>query len=295
MKKTEIFPQFLSRVTSKFKKPLQPTSFIKWVLALVWFVIAIFPIWWMFTIVFTRGGGSVSIDPNLFPNSIAAGIENISNALRENQFMRAYFVTTLYAVVQIGGEILLCSMAAYEFALFKFPFKRALFFIALSAMMIPQAVTLIPTYLLVVDLKWLNTIQGLAVPGMASAFGLFLLTQFMEKLPQEMIQAASIDGASHFGIFWKIILPLSKNGIITLAILAFTLTWGNYLWPFIISTKPAWYTISVLVAGFNRHDSWVTIDTVMTVSFLASLPPLIFYIIFQRQIVEGIAVTGLKG
>lgn len=276
-------------------RPLRIQVFAKWAVALVWMVIALYPIIWMFNAVFTQGGTAISINPRLLPSSLPAGIDNIQAALNENDIVRSYVVTTLFALTQIAGMLLVCSMAAFEFALYEFPLKRPLFFLALSALMVPLAVTLIPTYLIVVDLGWLNTLQGLAVPGMASAFGLFLLTQFMENMPRELLDAARIDGASHFGVYWRIAVPLSKNALITLAVLAFMMTWGNFIWPFVVSTRPEWYTVSVLVAGYNRHDSWVTIDTVMTVSLLAAIPPLVFYVVFQRFIVQGIAFTGMKG
>jgi multiple sugar transport system permease protein len=135
-------------------------------------------------------------------------------------------------------------MAGFEFALWEFPGKRFLFIFILSSLMIPTAVTLIPTYLLVVKLTWLNSLQGLVVPGLASAFGLFVMTQFMENLPKELFDAGQIDGLNHFGLYWSIALPLSKNALITLAILQFIRTWGNYIWPLVIAAKQQVYTKS---------------------------------------------------
>jgi multiple sugar transport system permease protein len=197
-------------------------------------------------------------------------------------------------VLEIFGVLGLCSAGAYEFALFEFPGKKALFYVILLALMIPTAVTLVPTYLLVADLGWLNTFQGLVIPGMASAFGLFMLTQFLEDLPPELLDAAQIDGASHFKIYWHIVLPLSKNSLITLAILTFMSTWGNFIWPLVIATKADFYTVSQIVNTFNDPMSYTTVNVVMTANFLAALLPLIFYVFFQRQIIEGSTMSGLK-
>ena len=120
-------------------------------------------------------------------------------------------------------------MAAYEFALFNFPGKKILFSLILLALMIPMVVTLVPTYLLVSDLGWINKMQGLVIPGIASAFGLFMLTQFFQDIPQEILDAGLIDGASHFGVYRYIVLPLSTNALITLAIITFIATWGNFI------------------------------------------------------------------
>ncbi|RPJ46181.1 MAG: carbohydrate ABC transporter permease, partial [Chloroflexi bacterium] len=179
--------------------------------------------------------------------------------------------------------------------LFQFPGKNILFFVALSALMVPAVVTLIPTYRIVASLKWLNSIQGLAVPGIASAFGLFLLRQFMETLPRELFDAAEIDGANHFQVYWFVALPLSSNGLITLSVLGFMFAWGSFIWPLVINSKAQWYTVSLAVSKYLSVQSWSPPEITMTASLLAAIPPVIFYIVLQRYIVQGIAQTGLKG
>jgi len=204
-------------------------------------------------------------------------------------------IIVVFAIVQIVGMLLVCSMAAYEFGLFMFPGKDFLFLIALSALMVPSVVNLIPTYRIVASLHWLNSIQGLAVPGIASAFGLFLLRQFMESLPRELMDAAEIDGASHFGVYWYVALPLSSNGLITLGVLGFMFAWGNFIWPLVVNSKAQWYTVSLAVTKYLSVQSWSPVEVTMTASLLAALPPVIFYVVLQRFIVQGIALTGLKG
>jgi multiple sugar transport system permease protein len=268
---------------------------LKWIVALLWFVITIFPVWWMFNVVFTNPGTPIAINPRLYPSSLSAGIANITTVVTESQFLKSYLVSSAFAIVQVAGMLLVCSMAAYEFALFDFPGKNFLFLMALSALMVPFVVTLIPTYRIVASLRWLNSIQGLAVPGMASAFGLFLLRQFMESLPHELIDAAEIDGARHFGTYWFVALPLSYNGLITLGVLAFMFAWGSFIWPLVINTKAEWYTVSLAVSKYLSVQSWSPPEVTMTASFLAALPPVIFYVVLQRFIVQGIALTGMKG
>jgi multiple sugar transport system permease protein len=215
--------------------------------------------------------------------------------LTETEYLRAYYITVSYALLTILGVLFIGSMAAFEFALFDFPGKRLLFGMVMLSLMVPTIVTIIPTYLLVAELGWLNTMQGLVVPGLASAFGLFMLVQFMRSMPMEMIEAARLDGASHIKIYWHIALPLSKNAMVTLAILTFMKTWGNFAWPLIVAPRPDTYTVGQVVGLFNAPFSHQTVDVVMTANLLAAVPPLIFFLIFQRKIVEGIAMSGTKG
>lgn len=271
------------------------TAFAAWSFALVWLVITTLPIWWIFNIVFSKGGSEAALSPHLYPTSFSSGFFHLQQALSQASFLQAYFVSSGYAFLQVSGMLLIVSMAAYEFTFYDFPGKNTLFLVALSGLMMPFAVTLIPLYRVVTALGWANSLQGLAVPGMASAFSLFVLRQFMESIPIELLDAARIDGASHFGMYWRIVLPLSRNALLTVSILSFIAAWGNYIWPLVITTKPEWYTISVTMAQFFGFQTYTTIDIVMASALLAAFPPLIFYIFLQRYIIEGIAVAGVKG
>ena len=270
-------------------------TLLRWALALIVALIAVFPIWWMVNVVFALPGEPVSLNPRLWPTSFSAGIEKIRIIFAETGYLAAYGISVAYALLTIAGVLIVASLAAFEFSLFQFPGRRILFGIVMLALMVPSAVTIIPTYLLAAQLGWLNTMQGLVVPGIASAFGLFMLVQFMRAIPKDMIEAARLDGASHFQIYWFVALPLCRNALVTLAILTFIQTWGNYMWPLIVGTQPEMYTVGQVVGLFNSPLSHHTVDTVMTANLLATVPPLVFFLIFQRQIVEGIAMSGTKG
>lgn len=283
--------------THHFRIRIKPGTIFKWIIAIIVFIIAVFPIWWMFNIAFSDPGTPVSVNPRLYPSSFSAGVQNIINALTENnyQFLKAYLNSLLYTVFTIIGSLVLCSMAAYEFALFDFPGKRMLFTLVLFALMIPSVVTLVPTYLLVADLGWINTLQGLVVPGIASAFGLFMLTQFLQDTPREIMDAALIDGATHFGVYRYVVLPLSTNALVTLSIIIFINTWGNFVWPLVIATKENTFTVSQMINRYNGQFTRASINTIMTVNLLAAVLPLLFFIIFQNKIIKGISMSGLKG
>jgi len=268
---------------------------LKWTVALIVAAIAIFPIWWMINVVFALPGEPVSLNPRLWPSSLSAGIDKIHMILTETEYLRAYGISVAYALLTIAGVLLIGSLAAFEFSLFDFPGRRLLFGVVMLSLMVPTAVTIIPTYLLTSRLGWLNTMQGLVVPGLASAFGLFMLVQFMRAIPKDMIEAARLDGANHLQIYWHVALPLCRNALVTLAILTFMQTWGNYMWPLVISTRPEMYTVGQVVGLFNSPLSHHTVDTVMAANLLAAVPPLLFFLIFQRKIVEGIAMSGTKG
>ena len=270
-------------------------TFLRWALAIFIAIVAVLPVWWMVNVVFSLPGEPVSINPRLWPTSIPAGVNKIGTIFAETGYLQAYVISLLYAGLTIVGVLLVGSLAAFEFSLFEFPGKRILFGIVMLSLMVPTAATIIPTYLLTASLGWLNTMQGLVVPGLASAFGLFMLVQFMRAIPKEMLEAARLDGANHFQTYLYVALPLSRNAMVTLAILTFMHTWGNYMWPLIIGTRPEMYTVGQVVGLFNAPLSHQTVDVVMTANLLAAIPPLVFFFIFQRKIVEGIAMSGSKG
>jgi multiple sugar transport system permease protein len=270
-------------------------TILRWLIALLWVVVAVFPLWYTFSVVFSPPG--VPVTQQFFPSSLSAGIEKITAVLTQTNLniVKASGVTFLYAALQVTGMILVTSLAAYEFALFDFPGKNFLFILALSSLMMPIVVTLIPLFQVVIQLKWLNTLQGLAVPGMASALALFIFRQFMESLPRELIDAGEIDGASHFGIYRRIIMPLSGNAVLTVAVWAFVTAWANYIWPLVMLTNPKMYTVSLVAAAQVGQRSWTTVDFAMATYLISAIPPIVLYIFLQRYIIQGFSTTGLKG
>jgi multiple sugar transport system permease protein len=271
------------------------TTLINWILALIFVVMALFPIWWMFNIVFSEPGIPIAINPRLYPTSFTAGIQNIKDVLSQANVPQAYLHSLEYSFLTVLGSLLLSSMAAFEFALFDFPGKKVLFGIVLVSLMIPTAVTLVPTYLLVAKFGWVNKMAGLVMPGLASAFGLFMLTQFFEDIPRDLMDAALIDGTNHLGVYWYVVLPLSQNALTTMGILTFMTTWGNYVWPMVIAKNNDIITVSQMINWYNDPNSFMTVNLMMTAFLLAAILPIIIYVIFQRQIIQGISLTGLKG
>lgn len=206
-----------------------------------------------------------------------------------------FYRNSLFITISITGLTLLTSaLAGYIFAKHQFKGRNLMFLGVLSMMMIPFNISIIPLYALIVDLKWNNTYWALIIPSAFSPFGIFLMRQFMHTIPNELIDAARIDGASEFGIFFKIILPLSTAPLAALGIFTFVFQWDDFLWPLVVIDEPALYTIPLGLSQF-RGRTGTNVGELAAASMLAVLPVLIVYFIAQRRFIEGISLTGLKG
>ena len=206
-----------------------------------------------------------------------------------------YFKNTLINTVLItGGQVVLCALAAYAFARLRFPGRDKIFFVILAVMMVPSQMTIIPQYLIVGKLGWLNTYAALIIPQLFSAYGTFFLRQFFLTLPRELEDSAKIDGCSYFRTFWKIMLPLCSNGLIAFGIFTVLWAWNDLLWPLLVTTNDNMRVLSVAIATLNGY--YVTdYNLLMAASVLAILPMVVMYIIGQKHFIEGIAVSGIKG
>ncbi len=190
---------------------------------------------------------------------------------------------------------LICAPAAYAFARLKFPGNNFLFFLLLVTVMIPGQVTLIPNFLLMRDLKFLDTFNALIWPGAANVFAVFLLRQFFQQIPQELEEAAILDGASYWGRFWHVILPLSTNALTALAIFVFLGHYNDLFWPLIVTNSLNMRTLPVGLTILNFSYGELYRPTVLAGSVFASVPILIVYIIFQGRIIKGVTLTGMGG
>jgi multiple sugar transport system permease protein len=185
------------------------------------------------------------------------------------------------------------SLAGFVFAKYRFWGKDFFFTMILATLMIPFQVLMIPAYLILVRLGLIDSLGGLIVPGATSAFGIFLMRQFVESIPTELIDAARIDGASEFGIYGRIILPQMGAALATLGIFQFMGTWNDYLWPLIVITTTEKRTLPIMLSWYNSQHG-ARFDLTMAASVLVIIPVLIAYFLFQRWIVRGIALTGFK-
>jgi multiple sugar transport system permease protein len=202
--------------------------------------------------------------------------------------------SVINALARTAGQLLFCSMAAYAFARLEFPGKKVLFGLFLSVLLVPTQLLVIPQYQIMQDLGLLNTLPALFLPGMFSAFGTFLLRQFFMALPAELEEAARLDGANRFRVFWSVMLPLARPGLVALGILTTIWSWNDLLWPLIVNTNPDKMTLSSGLASL-QGQFLTNYPVLMAGSLMATVPVIIVFIILQRRVVEGIALTGSKG
>ncbi|AQS57544.1 sugar ABC transporter permease [Novibacillus thermophilus] len=206
-----------------------------------------------------------------------------------------YILNTLFvAVVGTVSGLFINALAAFSFAKLRFPLKKTLMVLFLSTLVIPFEAIMIPQYLLIRDLGWLDSYKALIIPQIVWAFGIFMLIQFFSDIPRDMLEAARIDGASWLQIFFRIAVPISTPALITLGIMTFINRWDEFLWPLIVISDDSRQLIQVAIASYTTQysTSWGLIFAASTV---ASIPTLIIFLFLQRYYVQGITTTGLKG
>jgi multiple sugar transport system permease protein len=250
------------------------------------------PFFWMLLTSLKDTSQAFSDPPTWIPNPFVWS--NFPDSLNALPFGLAYFNSTYIAVTVVFCQLLTCSMAGYAFARIKFPGRDIIFILFLATLMIPFQLTIIPVFLTMKELGWLDTHLSLIVPpSLFSAFGVFLMRQFIMSIPIELEEAAIVDGANRWTIYWNILLPLLKAPLAALGIFSFLGMWNDFFRPLIMLNSPNNFTVPLMLNQFRGQyaTEWTM---VMAGSVIAVIPVLVVYIIFQRQIIQGIATTGLK-
>lgn len=255
-------------------------------------VVTLLPFVWMILTSFKTQSEAVKVPPVIFPR--AWNLQNYLAVFKMLPFGKMYFNTILTAVVTVAGQLLLCSLAAYAFARIHFPGRNIIFTCLLAVLMVPSSFFILPQYLLIQKIGLLNTLPALFIPYLFSAFGTFLLRQFFMALPDELEDAARLDGCNHFLIYARIMLPLIRSGLVALGILTLRFTWNDLMWPLIVNTSTEKMTLSAGLA-FMQGQYITDYPVMMAGAVLAILPLLVLFAIFQKQFVEGIALSGIKG
>ena len=219
---------------------------------------------------------------------------NFPEALGMQPFGRFFLNTAVVAGASVAGQLLFCSMAAYAFARLRFRWRDRIFGLYLATMMIPAIVTVIPAFVLITKFGWVNTYWALFSPTLSSVWGIFLLRQFFQTIPRDLEDAARIDGASELAVFWRVVVPLSKPALATLAIFAFMGSWKDFLWPLLVTNRVDMRTVEVGIANFSTlyETDW---PHQMAAAVLVMLPIVLVFLLTQRYFVKGITLTGLKG
>ncbi len=214
---------------------------------------------------------------------------------QKNNFGRYFLNSAIVAFVQTLAPLVFCSMAGYSLAKFSYRGRTIIFAFILSTIMLPTQVTLIPLFLIIKQLHWVNTYAGLIVPGLATTFGTFLMRQFFLSVPSEYMDAARIDGAGELRIFWQIMLPMCRPALSALAIFSFTASWNSFLWPLVVVNQDAMRTVPLGIVFYIGDQRAPQYGQLLAVAIIATLPVLAIFLAMQRQFIKGASISGLKG
>ncbi|MGI8871930.1 MAG: carbohydrate ABC transporter permease [Candidatus Limnocylindria bacterium] len=242
---------------------------------------------------FKTTGELRQVPPTWWPQQFT--LSNYTDLFSRLNFSRFFFNSAVVAAAITAGNLLFCSMLGYALAKLRFPGKRALFALVLGTLMVPGIVTFMPLFVLVANMGLVNTHAGLILPFLAGAFGVFLMRQFISGIPDELLDAARVDGAGEYHIFFRIILPLCGAPLATLGILTFLASWNNFLWPLVVAQTEDMYTLPVAVALFATGQQTSNLGLLLAGAVVVVLPVLLVFIVLQRFFTQGIAMTGIKG
>jgi multiple sugar transport system permease protein len=278
------------------------TRLRKRAIRLMWFLIALalalaffFPLYFMVSSSFKDNTEVLAMPIHWWPQNFQ-GLYQFRRAFDEAPLLQFFFNSTLMATVDVIVTVIFSALAGYGFAKFNFFGKRLMFLFILSTITVPFQVLVVPLFIEVHSLGWDDTYYGLIVPGIMNAFGVFMMRQFAYSIPNELLDAARIDGASEIRIFWQVVFPLLRSASASLATIIFLFSWNNFLWPLVVIKSDAYTTIPVgLSVWAQPHTAAPQWATIMAMSTLATLPVAVLFIFFQRYFIEGLVLSGMKG
>jgi multiple sugar transport system permease protein len=265
------------------------------VVALIGILVA-YPLVWMISASFKQTSEIYQFPPTLIPNEFT--FANYARLFKDWPFGSWYRNSLLIALISTVAVLFFTSLAGFGFAKYRFRGKGALFFVMLGSTMVPFQLILIPLYILMSQLKWTNSYMSLIIPFMAPAVGIFLMRQFMNSIPSELMESARIDGSSEFGIYWRIMLPLARPALAALAVLTFLGSWNSYLWPLSVLRTRENMTLPVGVAsmiGSVTAGSEPPVGATMAAATLVTIPIILVFISVQKQYIAGLTAASVKG
>jgi len=279
---------YASRIA--YLERIKPTKIIIWTLLFLGGIVMVTPLAFMISTSFKIGADVFSL--GIIPKNPT--LENYLYIWTESQFSRWMLNSLWVATFSTASVVFFDSLVGYTLAKFTFRGQTIVFIAILSTLMIPTEMLIIPWYMMSREFGWIDTYWGIAFPGLMTGFGTFLMRQFFMGLPDELIEAARIDGWSEFAIWSRIAMPLVVPALSALAIFHFLGNWTAFIWPLIVTNSPELYTIPVGLASFNGEfqTDW---EIVMTASCLATLPTLLVFLVLQKFIIRGVMLAGLKG
>lgn len=257
-------------------------------------LVMLIPFAWMLSTSLKPSGALLTLPPRLVPEEPT--LDAYRRVMQAFPMARVFLNSVVVALGTTAGQLVMASMSGYAFARFRFPGRDVLFYVYLATLMVPFAVTVTPLFIIVTELGWTNSYAGLIFPPMFSAFGTFLMRQFFLSLPRELEEAATIDGASTFGTFVRVIVPISGPAFATLGIFSFMQSWNNFLWPLLIVSERDFMTLplalSTLQGLYPGQTEW---NLVMAGTVISIVPMILVFLLAQRWVIEGVTASGIKG
>jgi len=256
-------------------------------------LLSVFPLYWMFVVSTTDSATATSLPPHLLPGGNFLHLARL--VFDTVPFVRA-LINSLIVATTIGvGQAVLSALAGFAFAKLSFPGRNALFLFVVLTMTVPAQLAVIPQYLIMSKLGWVDTLQAVIVPGLVSAFGIFWMRQHISNtLDDELMHAARVDGATTWQIFWRIAFPLVRPAALVLGLFGFVYAWNDFLWPFIVLKSPERYTVQIAIKALQNNRD-IDLGLAMSGSFLATLPLLVLFAFVGRRLVQGIMEGAFKG
>ena len=268
-------------------------TFVSWTFLVLTTIIALFPMYWLFTNALTPISSNPPLKPILVP---AFQLDNIVRLLGGTTFYLTWMRNSLLVTFCVTlWHVFFDTMAGYAFAKKQFPLRNVFFWLIVSTLMIPPQVTLIPLYVITLRLGLHDNLLAVILPGTALTFGIFLMRQFIQTLPSELEDAARVDGASVFTIYWRIILPLAGPVLTTLAILTFVSMWNSYFFPLVMLNKPELQVLTVGLTLLQGQYGAGALGPVAAALAMAIVPVLVIFLLLQKYIIQSIVSTGIKG
>ncbi|NUT34353.1 MAG: carbohydrate ABC transporter permease [Hamadaea sp.] len=255
--------------------------------------VSVFPLYWMFVVSTTDSATATSLPPHVIPGGNFLHLAGL--VFDTVPFVQA-LANSLFVATAIGaGQAMLCALAGFAFAKLAFPGRNTLFLIVVLTMTVPAQLAVIPQYLIMSQLGWVDTLQAVIVPGLVSAFGIFWMRQHIgSAIDDELISAARVDGATTWQIFWRIAFPLVRPAALVLFLFGFVNAWNDFLWPFIVLKSPERYTVQIAIKALQNNRD-IDLGLAMSGSFLATVPLLILFVFVGRRLVQGIMEGAFKG
>jgi multiple sugar transport system permease protein len=255
-------------------------------------IVMVLPFVWMVLSSIKPDAEVTAAPPTWWPHEIT--LDNYATLFTRLDFPRYFLNSTLVAGAVTLGNVVFCSMLGYALAKLDFPGKRVMFGLVLTTLMIPGVVTFVPLFILTTNIGLTDTLPGMFLPFLAGPFGVFLMRQFISGLPDELIQAARVDGAGELRIFWSVVMPLCGPALATLGILTFLTSWNNFLWPLVVAQDESKYTLPVALALYSVGQNATKYGLLLAGAVVVVIPVIAIFLVLQRRIMQGIAMTGIK-